>query len=67
MTCCPKCKYNTINLDPLLIISLDIDNSTNNIYDCLNNYTNNFEVDDENKWKCDNCNESVNFEKKNKF
>ena len=24
MTCCPKCKYNTINLDPLLIISLDI-------------------------------------------
>ena len=67
MTCCPKCKYNTINLDPLLIISLDIDNSTNNIYDCLNNYTDDFEVDDDNKWKCDNCNELVNCEKKNKF
>ena len=27
-TCCPECKYNTYNFDPMLIISLDIDDIT---------------------------------------
>ena len=67
MTCCPECNYNTHNLDPLLIISLDIDDSTNNIKECFNNYIDDFNVDEDNKWKCDECHEVVRCEKKNKF
>jgi len=66
-TFCPKCNYQTINYEPMLIISLDIDENTDNIYECLNNYTNDFIMDEDNMWKCDNCKELVKCKKENRF
>jgi ubiquitin C-terminal hydrolase len=67
ITCCPSCDYQTCNFDPTMIISLDIDTYTRSIYESLDAYTNNFTVDEDNKWKCDKCNKYVQCEKKTKF
>ena len=67
VTICPECKYNTINLDPIMIINLEFDTSTDSIYDCLNKYTAQFELDEENKWTCDKCKNQVQCQKKNKL
>lgn len=66
-TCCPECNYSTTNFDPMLLISLDIDNDTDNIYESLNKYTDVYSLDDENLWKCDKCSRDVKCEKRNKF
>ena len=63
LTCCPECEYTTSNMDPIMTINLDIDEDTDNIYDCLNNYTNEFIMDEENKWTCDKCGEKVQCKK----
>ena len=67
VTCCPECNYLTTNFDPMLMISLDIDEDTDTIYDCLDNYTEDYTLDSDNLWKCDKCNKEVECEKKNKF
>ena len=67
LTCCPLCDYTTSNMDPIMTINLDIDEMTDSIYDCLNNYTDEFTMDEENKWTCDKCGEKVQCKKKNKF
>lgn len=67
LTTCPECNYNTINLDPVMIINLEFDSTTESIYDCLNKYTEQFELDEENKWTCDKCKKQVQCQKKNKL
>ena len=66
-TQCPKCNYYTNNFDPMLLISLDINQNTNDIYDSLNTYTSPYFVDNLNLWTCDNCHKDVKCKKINKF
>ena len=66
-TSCPECKYFTTNFDPMLLISLEIDEDNNTIYDSLDTYTKTYTLDSDNLWKCDKCHKEVNCEKRNKF
>ena len=66
-TSCPQCDYLTTNFDPMLLISLDINETNESIYDCLDDYTKTYTLDDDNLWKCDNCHKEVKCEKKNRF
>tara|TARA_X000000950_G_C13810850_1_gene617564 strand:+ start:175 stop:1173 length:999 start_codon:yes stop_codon:yes gene_type:complete len=63
-TTCTNCGYYTTNHDPIQIITLDIDNETKSLYDCLNNYTSEFTLDDNNMWTCDKCKIKVLTKKK---
>ena len=60
VTNCPNCDYNTNNHDPIQYISLPIKENNTSIYNLLNNYTKIEKLDDNNKWKCDKCNNIVN-------
>jgi ubiquitin C-terminal hydrolase len=58
---CPNCNYVSKTNDDInkLYLSLDHNNQNQNLDDLINNYT--FEtLDDNNKWKCDKCNNRVN-------
>jgi len=55
ITSCPECNYYTTSHDPLHIISLELTDDCNNLEDCMKNYTIKKQLDNENKWKCDNC------------
>lgn len=58
-TKCSKCDYTSNTIDPLLLLQLEITNEINTIYDAIDLYSN-YILDDNNKWKCDKCNEKVN-------
>ena len=64
ITSCPKCSYCTTNHEPIQIISLEIPGDAETLYDCLGKYTEKFELDTNNSWKCDECGERVNSNKK---
>jgi len=64
VTSCPDCDYVTINYDPCMVISLEIPNDANNVFDCLDSYTKEITLDCDNSWKCDKCNEFVEPTKK---
>ena len=68
MTQCPICDYNTINYDPIMVISLSINYKSNNLNDLLDEYTkkrmNNIPTE---KWTCDKCNVPVNQIQKTMF
>ena len=55
ITSCTHCDYYASNHDPIRGISLEIKPNTKSIYDCLNEYTKKFQIDNKNKWKCDQC------------
>jgi ubiquitin C-terminal hydrolase len=54
---CLKCNSIFNTYEPFLDLELSIDNSTNNIYDCLNKLTN-VEILENNEWKCSKCNKT---------
>ena len=58
-TSCPKCKYLTKNHEPISTITLSLKEEFKSLYDCLNDFTKEDKLDQENSWKCDNCNEKV--------
>lgn len=64
ITSCPKCGYCTTNHEPIQIISLEIPEKASTLIDCLDKYTELFELDTDNSWKCDECEEKVNSNKK---
>ena len=59
LTNCPKCNYCTSSHDPIQVISLEITNYSKSLYDCFQQYTKKIVLDNENSWKCDQCNLSV--------
>jgi ubiquitin C-terminal hydrolase len=64
---CPNCKYRSDTFEPFNILQVEIPNEINgeiNIHDCLNNFTKIEKLDDNNKWVCSNCTQSVNADKK---
>jgi len=64
LTICPECYYFTSSHDPIQVISLEIPDNSETIYDCFKHYTRKEILDEENKWKCDKCSESVCSHKK---
>ena len=59
LTICPDCYYFTSNHDPIQVISLEIPKNAETIYDCFKHYTRKQVLDEENMWKCDECNKKV--------
>ena len=55
ITSCSKCDYVTTTFDPSMVISIEIPDSSNSLYDCLDSYTKNCKLDCNNSWKCDKC------------
>lgn len=67
ITGCTKCNYKTDNHEPVQIITLTMDPKFTSFTDCLDEYVRTFKLDDDNMWKCDECGECVNPEKKTLF
>lgn len=63
-TICPECNYYTTNHDPIQVVSLEIKSDFETLYDCLDNYTMSLSLDNNNLWKCDNCDKKVKSKKK---
>jgi ubiquitin carboxyl-terminal hydrolase 8 len=64
ITSCTKCDYMATNFDPTMVLSLEIPNQANSLYDCLDSYTQMIILDCENSWKCEKCKNMVEPEKK---
>ena len=47
-----------------MVLSLEIPQSAESLYDCLDSYTKKITLDCDNSWKCDKCKELVEPEKK---
>jgi ubiquitin carboxyl-terminal hydrolase 8 len=60
ITSCPKCNYYTTSHDPIQIVTLELDNNCLSLEDCLNKFIKKKQLDDNNKWRCDECNNIVN-------
>jgi ubiquitin carboxyl-terminal hydrolase 8 len=67
ITSCTNCDYVTVNFDPYMVLSLEIPESSETIYDCLSSYTRKITLDCENSWTCDKCKEQVQPDKKIKL
>lgn len=67
ITSCPKCDYYTVNFEPFMVLSLEIPDQSNSIYDCLDSYTKKHSLDLQNTWTCDKCKQQVQPEKKLKL
>ncbi len=63
-TKCPHCQYKSQNFEPFFLLSLPILSKHRNLYDCIQTFQETEILDDENKWKCDHCEERVNAERK---
>ena len=61
---CPECYYFTSNHDPIQVLSLEIPNQSETIYDCLKHYIRKEILDEKNKWRCDKCSKEVCSHKK---
>jgi len=66
-TACPDCGYVTRNYEPISTITLTLNESYQNIYDCLNEFTSENSLDIDNSWTCDKCKKSVCPNKKTTF
>ena len=62
-----NCDYITVNFDPFMVLSLEIPDGSDSLYDCLSSYTKKTTLDGENKWKCDKCKQLVQPDKKIKL
>ena len=67
LTQCPSCNKTTDNHEPISIITLTIMREFNSFYDCIDEYVKKISLDDDNKFKCEKCNEYVNIDKKTHF
>ena len=67
LTQCPSCNKRTDNHEPISIITLTLMREFNSFYDCIDEYVKKISLDDDNKFKCEKCNESVNLDKKTHF
>jgi ubiquitin C-terminal hydrolase len=63
VTKCNLCKYKSYKYDVFNHISLPITDECNDIYDCFDIFTKQEVLDDDNKLKCDSCNEFSNAHK----
>jgi ubiquitin C-terminal hydrolase len=59
ITSCCECEYYTTNHDPIQVISLEIPKKATSLKCCLKEYMKKFQLDDDNMWTCDECNQSV--------
>jgi ubiquitin carboxyl-terminal hydrolase 8 len=57
---CQICQKSTNNFDPFSIITLQITDKCENIYDCFNEFCKKEILDTNNTWKCDNCKQYSN-------
>ena len=64
LTQCPICNHTTDNHEPLSILTLTLKNGYKSLYDCIDEYVKKISLDDDNKLKCDKCNDYVNSNKK---
>jgi ubiquitin C-terminal hydrolase len=64
ITACTNCNHVAFNYDPYMVLSLEITDTTDSLYDCLSEYTSKFSLDSGNTWKCDKCNKHVCPDKK---
>jgi len=67
LTHCPSCNKKTDNHEPISIITLTLMSGFNSFYDCIDEYVKKITLDDDNKFTCERCNESVNLDKKTHF
>jgi ubiquitin C-terminal hydrolase len=61
---CKSCSYSSITFEPFSILSLPVPETANTIYDCIDNFADGEILDDKNKWKCDQCKNLSNANKK---
>ena len=59
ITSCSECEYYTTNHDPIVVVSLELSKDCDSLLDCLNKYTSKSRLDENNKWKCDKCNNII--------
>uniref|UniRef100_A0A6C0C7R5 USP domain-containing protein n=1 Tax=viral metagenome TaxID=1070528 RepID=A0A6C0C7R5_9ZZZZ len=64
LTQCPDCNFVNDNHEIFIIITLDLNEKVESLYDCLDNYTKTEELDDDNKFKCEKCSDYVNASRK---
>ena len=64
LTQCPECNHTNDNHEPLSIITLTLKNGYKSLYDCIDEYVKKTTLDDDNKFKCEKCNDYVNSSKK---
>ena len=64
LTQCPICNHTTDNHEPLSILTLTLQNGYKSLYDCIDEYVKKISLDDDNKLKCEKCNDYVNSNKK---
>ena len=67
ITSCPQCGYYTTNHEPIMTITLTLKDKYNTLYDCLNEFIEEEELDTNNTWKCDKCKKTVQPHKKINF
>jgi ubiquitin C-terminal hydrolase len=64
LTQCPHCNNTNDNHEPLSILTLTLKNGYKSLYNCIDEYVKKTTLDDENKLKCEKCNNYVNSNKK---
>jgi len=67
LTECPRCKYKTDNHEPVQTIILTLHPHYTSLIECIDEYTKLITLDDDGKWLCDKCRETVNPNKKTTF
>jgi ubiquitin C-terminal hydrolase len=59
---CPECNYISDKFENYFVLSLPILDTCRTLYDCFHHFQRLEILDNNNKWKCDKCNEKVNGE-----
>jgi ubiquitin carboxyl-terminal hydrolase 8 len=61
---CPDCNYFSDKFESFYTISVPITEKTNTLYDCIHHFQETEILDEENRWKCDGCQNRVQARKK---
>lgn len=64
ITSCTECDYIATNHDPIMVLSLELPPGNITLYDCLDSFTKKTTLDCDNSWKCEQCGNYVEPEKK---